>query len=108
MSPQKLDSRFEARMNFIFSGRMCDDDLTLAIEEEPEAVSEANKQNVYAADVWKSPVRLKVTGQMRYLTRIGIISLLTSSQSKPGGPPRSRGYRIPTFRAPVDQSRIGN
>jgi hypothetical protein len=37
-------------MDVIFGGR-CDDDLTLAIED-PEAVSEANKQNVHAADVW--------------------------------------------------------
>ena len=40
MSPQKLDSRFEARMAFIFTGRMYDDDLTLAIEEEDQKRTE--------------------------------------------------------------------
>jgi hypothetical protein len=39
-----IQKRFEARMDVIFGGR-CDDDLTLAMQEDPEAASEASVQS---------------------------------------------------------------
>jgi hypothetical protein len=38
-----IQKRFEQRMAFIFTGRMYDDDLTLAIEEEDQKRTEADE-----------------------------------------------------------------
>jgi hypothetical protein len=42
-----IQKRFERRIDFIFGGRICDDGLKQAMEEDQETVSED------AADVWK-------------------------------------------------------